>query len=272
VTGPDRKVELVDGGRPGAYLLRIDGDDQSYVDLGDPTRLEFDYVRRMGDVLDVQGPAGQPLRVVHVGGAGLTLPRYVAATRPGSVQVVLEPDERVTALVRERLPWPRGDRIKVRATDGRSGIEGLRDDYADVVVLDAYLRGQVPPDLVTAECFQAVRRVLRADGAFLLNLSDRAPFAHTRRVVAGLRRHFARLVLTAEPATLRARRAGNLLVVAGVDSLTADALQSRVAASALPYRVLGDDQVRSSFGGGRPFADDASSSRCAGPRDRLDGS
>jgi spermidine synthase len=195
------------------------------------------------------------LRVVHVGGAGLTLPRYVAATRPGSVQVVLEPDERVTALVRERLPWPRGDRIKVRAIDGRSGIDALRDDYADAVVPDAYLQGQVPPDLVTAECFRAVRRVLREDGSFLLNLSDSAPFRSTRRVVAGLRQHFSRLMLSAEPATLRARRAGNLLVVAGAGDLPVDALRSRVAASALPYRVFDDDGVRSSFGGGVPFTD-----------------
>jgi len=257
VTGPARDVELVDAGRPGAYLLRIDGDDQSYVDMGDPTRLEFDYVRRMGDVLDAQGPAGQPLRAVHVGGAGLTLPRYLAATRPGSVQVVLEPDEDVTALVRERLPWPRSDRIKVRAVDGRTGLHQLRDGYADVVVLDAYLRGQVPTDLVTSECFAVVARVLDDEGWFLLNLSDRAPFAHTRRVVAGLRQHFPRLMLTAEPATLRARRAGNLLVVAGAGDLPADALRSRVAASALPYRVLDDDGVRSSFGGGVPFPDQA---------------
>jgi len=251
----DRDVELVAGDRPGAHLLRIDGDDQSYVDLDDPTRLEFDYVRRMGDVLDVHGTPPGPLRVVHVGGAGLTLPRYVAATRPGSVQVVLEPDEAVTALVRERLPWPRRDRIKVRPVDGRAGLEQLRPSYADVVVLDAYRDGTVPRELLTVDCFAVVARVLAGGGAFLLNLSDRAPFGHTRRVVAGLRAHFPRVMLSAEPATLRARRAGNLLVVAGADGLPVAELRARVAAAALPYRVLDDDGVRSSFGGGVAFAD-----------------
>lgn len=254
--GPARDVELLAGGRPGAYLLRIDGDDQSYVDLHDPTRLEFDYVRRMGDVLDVHGTPPGPLRVVHVGGAGLTLPRYVAATRPGSVQVVLEPDEAVTALVRERLPWARGDRIKVRPLDGRSGLEQLRASYADVVVLDAYRDGVVPRELLTEDCSAVVARALRDGGAYLLNLSDRAPFAHTRRVVAGLRAHFPRVILTAEPATLRARRAGNLLVVAGGDGLPVAGLRARVAAAVLPYRVLDDAGVRSSFGGGTPLRDD----------------
>ena len=241
--------------RPGAFLLRVDGHDQSYVDLADPRRLVFDYVRRMGDVVDLQRAPAEPLRMVHVGGAGMTLPRYVAATRPGSVQVVLEPDERVTALVRERMPWRRADRIKVRPTDGRSGLALQRDGHADAVVLDAYLHGRVPRELLTAECFEVVARVLRDDGSFLLNLSDRAPFRHTRRVVAGLRLQFPLLMLCADPATLRARRAGNLLVMASAAGLPVNALRSRVATSALPYRVLDDEGVRSSFGGGTPFVD-----------------
>ena len=93
-------VEILPTERPNAYVLRVDGADQSHVDLDDPTRLDFDYVRRMGDVLDAWQPAGEPLRVVHVGGAGMTLPRYVAATRPRSSQIVLEPAEAITELVR----------------------------------------------------------------------------------------------------------------------------------------------------------------------------
>jgi len=100
VTGA-RPPELVPGGRPDAWLLRLDGMDQSFVDLADPTRLEFDYVRRMGDVVDAWEPTGGAVRVVHVGGAGLTLPRYVAATRPRSAQVVLEPAAEEIG----RAPW-----------------------------------------------------------------------------------------------------------------------------------------------------------------------
>ena len=82
---------MVPASRPGSYLLRMSGMDHSHVDLTDPTRLEFHYVRRLADVIDALTPAGEPMRVVHVGGAGMTLPRYVAATRPRSAQVVLEP-------------------------------------------------------------------------------------------------------------------------------------------------------------------------------------
>ena len=77
-------MEIVPADRPEAFLLRLDGMDQSLVDLGDPRRLAFEYVRRIGDVIDAATAPGEPVRVLHVGGAGLTLPRYVAVTRPRS--------------------------------------------------------------------------------------------------------------------------------------------------------------------------------------------
>jgi spermidine synthase len=240
---------------PSAFLVRVGGRDQSHVHLDDPTRLEFDYVRRMADALDAHGVPGAPLRCVHVGGGGLTLPRYVAATRPRSGQIVLEPAADVTEAVREQLPLPARSGIKVRPVDGRSGLAALRDDSADVVLLDAFDHGMVPAELVTIECFEIVARVLAADGLFLLNLTDRAPFAHVRRVVAGLSTVFPRLLLSAEPATLRARRDGNVLVVASRRSVPLAALRERAASSPLPYRVLDEDGISSSFGGGTPLRD-----------------
>ena len=76
--------EIVPGDRPGSFVLRLDGMNQSYVDLRHPLHLEFEYVRRIADVLDAAAPTGAPVRVVHVGGAAMTLPRYVAASRPRS--------------------------------------------------------------------------------------------------------------------------------------------------------------------------------------------
>jgi len=249
-------VEIVPTERPNAWLLRVDGADQSHVDLDDPSRLAFDYVRRMGDVLDAREPAGEPLRVVHVGGAAMTLPRYVAATRPRSPQIVLEPAEELTALVRRELPLPRHGGIKVRPVDGRTGIAAVREGTVDVVILDAFAEARVPADLVTVEFAASVDRVLTDSGWFLLNLADRAPFAWTRRVVGALRTVFPSLMVSAEPATLRGRRFGNLLVVASRDAVPAARLRASATTSALPYRVLDGAQVSSTLGGGRPFTDD----------------
>ncbi|GAB3663146.1 fused MFS/spermidine synthase [Nocardioides korecus] len=251
----DWSGEVVPAGRPDAFLVRLDGRDQSLVDLADPTRLDFDYVRRTGDVLDAVAAPGVPVRVVHVGGAGLTLPRYVAHTRPRSAQVVLEPDERLTALVREAIPLPRRSGVKVRPQEGREGLAALRDDHADVVVVDAYADGEVPASLLTTGCVEELDRVLAPGGLVVLNLADRAPFPVARDVVAALRTRFAAVAVSAEPATLRGRRPGNLLLVAGVTDVPVEALLTSARTSAAPYRVLAGGEVSSTFGGGTPRED-----------------
>ena len=246
-------AEIEPAERTGSFVVRVGGRDQSYVDLEDPTRLVFDYVRRMGDVLDAVAAPGVPVRVLHVGGAGLTLPRYVAATRPTSWQVVLEPDEALTARVREELPLPRRSGIRVRPVGGREGIAAVRDDAVDVVVLDAFEDGEVPRELLGVEAAAAYARVLGEGGVLLANLSDRAPFGLARDVLAGLRTCFEQVLVSAEPATMKGRRPGNLLLVAGGDERLRRALERSATTSAAPYRVLAGAQVGSSFGGGTPI-------------------
>ncbi|WP_252274485.1 fused MFS/spermidine synthase [Nocardioides sp. LMS-CY] len=248
-------VEILPADRPGCFVLRMSGMDQSYVDLTDPTRLVFEYVRRLGDVVDVVAPPRSPLRVAHVGGAGLTLPRYVATTRPHSSQVVLEPAAAVTELVRRELPLPRRSGIKVRPVDGRAGVATLRDGGADLVVVDAFADARVPASLVTDAFFADLARVVGSTGVVALNLTDRAPFGWTRRAVAALRGALPHVLLTAEPATLRAKRLGNLVVVASRGEVPLDALRQRATTAAAPYRVLDAAAVSDSFGGGTPFTD-----------------
>jgi spermidine synthase len=256
VTDDGRRIEIVpDRDRPSAYTLRIDGTDQSYVDLDDPTRLEFDYMQRIADVIDGHGAPGQPLRCVHIGGAALTIPRYVAATRPRSAQVVLEPDEQVTELVRAELPLPRNSGIKVRPVDGRTGVAALRDDFADVIVLDAFDGARIPAELTTAEFFADLARVAVADGVVLLNLADHAPFPYVRRAVRGVCDAFAQVMLSAEPATLKGRRFGNVLVVASQAALPWETLARRAASSPFPYRVLPYREVAEKFAAKQPFTD-----------------
>lgn len=247
-------AEIVPADRPGSWLVRIDGMDQSYVDLEDPRRLEFDYVRWIGDVLDVAAPEGEPLRVVHIGGAGLTLPRYLVATRPRSSQIVLEPDARLVEEVRRALPVPPRSGIRIRPLDGRTGLAGLAGASTDVVVLDAFVRGRPPAELLTLEAWDEIARVLRPGGLLAANLTDRTPFPEARRAIAGIRATFSDVALAAEPATLRGRRSGNLVVVAGA-SVPVQALARRVATRAAPYRLLAAAAVSDSFGGGTPFRD-----------------
>lgn len=225
------------------YILDLDDMQQSAVDLGDPTRLVFDYVRRIGDLLDVM-PAG-PLRVLHVGGAAMTLPRYVAATRPGSAQIVLEPATEVVERVRAEAPLPPRSGLKVRPVDGETGILAVRDGSQDVVVLDAFAGGRVPESLTSAGFVEQVGRVLAPDGMFVANLVDRPPYPRVRAFVAAVRT-LGDVAVGAEPATLKGRREGNLVVASG--EVPAGAFGEP---SPLAYRVFRGRAVADAFGGGK---------------------
>ena len=235
------------------WMLLIGTTEQSYVDLDDPTHLEFDYVQRIAGAIDLVAPRGQRIRVVHVGGAGMTLPRYIAHTRPTSAQLVLEPDADQTALVRGRLPLPKQSGIKVRAVDGLNGIAALRDDYADVVVLDAFHGAQVPAELTTVEFFADCHRVLD-HGWLMINITDSGKLGYSRRVVAAVRTVFRNVVLSAEPSTFKGRRFGNLVIVATDRAPDLAALERSARQGAFPYRVLAGEALERFVAGAVPFA------------------
>ena len=75
---------LRDADRPPGWELRVEGVPQSYVDVDDPTHLEFAYVRLLGDLLDLAAADGPRSRRCTSAAAPARSPRYVAATRPGS--------------------------------------------------------------------------------------------------------------------------------------------------------------------------------------------
>lgn len=241
---------------PGAWIVRVGGADQSWVDPDDPTHLQFDYMERIARQLDEHAPAGQRMRVVHVGGAAMTLARYVAHTRPTSPQIVLEPDAELTAEVREKVPLPRTSGIKVRPVDGATGLAAMPDDYADVVIVDAFDGARVPGALVAVEFCAEVRRVLHGDGLVLYNVTDTHPFGWTRRVLAGLQRYFPHVMMSAEPATLKGRRFGNVVLAASPVPLPLDRLERGAAGAVFPYRLVHGEHVDRLVGGAQPFFGD----------------
>ncbi len=246
---------LADADRDGAWMLLVDDTPQSHVDLDDPTHLEFEYVRRMGHVLDLAADAGTPLDVVHLGGGALTLPRYVAVTRPGSRQRVVEIDQPLTDLVREHLPLPRNARIRVRHDDARAGLSAQRDAGADVVVTDVFAGARTPAHLTTREFASDVHRVLRPGGTYVANVADGPPLRFARAQVATLQAVFRHVCLLAEPGTLRGRRFGNLVAVASDADLPVAALTRRCAGDPMPARVVDGADIGRFTGSARPVHD-----------------
>lgn len=247
---PDRYV-------PGAFVVAGQGVEHSFVDPDDPTHVEFPYMERICEVVDLWAPAGEQLRVVHVGGAGMTLARYIAHTRPGSRQVVLEPDARLTAEVREKLPLPPRSGIRVRPQDGRAGLAAMREDFAQIIIVDAFAGLSVPGGLVTGQAFAEYARVLVPGGAVVLNVTDARPFDWTRSVLAGASGCFDRLALASDPAILKGRRMGNLVLLAANRTLPMASLTRLAGSAVLGARWIHGDELVRWRGGARLFDDAA---------------
>lgn len=257
---------LADEDRPGGWLLLLDRIRQSYVDLDDPTYLDFEYVQAFADVLDAL-PSG-PLDVTHVGGGACTVARYVAATRPGSSQIVLEPDGALTELVRRRLPFARDARIRIRPVGGREGLAELRPSSADVVVLDAFLGGRVPPELTTAKFAADIARVLRQRGVLLANVADGPPGMFGRRLASAFATSFLHIVMLGDPAVLKLRRFGNVVFAASREPLPLAQIRTASARAMFP-RVVRSGAAVTRWRAGAPPLTDADPMRSPAPPDRM---
>ncbi|MER5743107.1 fused MFS/spermidine synthase [Streptomyces sp. NPDC002225] len=246
---------LPDVDRDRAWLLTVDGAPQSYVDLDAPDHLEFEYARRLAHVVDCAGAPGAPLDVLHLGGGALTLPRYTAATRPGSRQDVAEADLGLLALVGEHLPVPEDSGITVHGTDARGLLEKTPPGSLDLVVADVFGGSRVPAHLTSVEYAHTARRALRDGGIYAANLADGAPFGFLRSQLATFAAVFEELALIAEPAVLRGRRFGNLVLVASPALIDIATLTRRCAADAFPARVEHGAALERLACGARPVGD-----------------
>ena len=258
--GTDGRVELLaDLDRPGSWMLLVDGISQSHVDLDDPRHLDLEYMQRLGHLIDLAAPAGTPLRVLHLGAGALTLARYVAATRPGSRQLAVEADAEVARLVRRRLPvsraQPAAGRIGVRLGDARAVLERLPAGSFDVVVADVFAGDRTPAHLTSLEFTRAAARVLAPTGVYAVNVGDGPPLAHSRGRAAAVRAVFPHVCVLAEPAVLRGRRFGNLVVAGSRGELPLAGLTRRLAADPFPARLLAGGELDRFIAGAAPIVD-----------------
>jgi hypothetical protein len=220
----------VDPNRPGGRELILDTLRHSYVDLDDPTHLEFDYARLIGDTIDVMRPRRQPLDALHIGGGGFSVPRYLSATRPGSRSLVLELDPALPALARERLGLRTGPHLRVRTGDARVSLDGTLPGRFDLAVGDAFGGVAVPWHLTTLEVTRAIRAKLRPRGIYALNVIDYPPADFARAEAQTLGRAFRYVALVAPPELVEGRSGGNFVLLASAVPLPLDELRARIAA------------------------------------------
>ncbi len=250
---------------PGAFELVVDGTPQSHVNLDDPTELFFEYVSRMGHVIDRIGMPGEPVTALHLGAGGLTLPRYIAVTRPDSRQQVIELEPKLVELVRSALPMPKGASIRVRYGDARATLAklpaGLRGT-ADLVVVDVFGGALIPAHVTTAEFYAELAAFLKPAGVLLVNVADGGVttgpnVAFARSQAATLQDVFGHLAVLAEPQVVRGRRFGNFVLTASPSELPTEWMPRILAGGPHPASVLVDRELRDWIAGA-PVVTDAS--------------
>ena len=230
---------IADPRRPSSRLLLLDGREAGEVDLADPRRLGFAYMRRIADLVDAFRPPGTAIDAVHVGGGAFALARYIAATRPRSRQDVLELDPGVVAVAREHLGLRTSPRLRVRVGDAAETLRARPDRSADLVIGDAFDGPHVPQHLADAAFAGEVARVLRPAGVYALNVIDVPPNDAVLAHDAVLRDAFAHVAWVGPPGVLRARAPGNVVLLASAAPLPLAALR-RAASAAVPREQVAE--------------------------------
>ncbi|KQU00534.1 spermidine synthase [Sanguibacter sp. Leaf3] len=269
-------VELVlDRDDHRSITVMLNGVPSSFIDLDDPTNVGFEYMEIMSAVLDDRTEG--PLDVVHLGAAGCAMARSVDARRPGSRQIGIDIDARLLELARSWFDLPRSPRLRLRAGDAREQLATLATSSVDVVVRDVFAGDSTPGHLLTVEFVVDVLRVLRPGGLYLVNCADKPPLSTARAEVATIRaaldsvatdsvpRTDDDLALITEPAVLKARRYGNIVLAATApggprdgDGLASAGLARALRSLAVPAHILcGPDEVSRFAGTAVPLIDPA---------------
>lgn len=246
----------VDDARPSGRILWLDDLRHAYVDLDDPTHLEFNYTKLLGDVVDAMAPAGEPLAALHLGGGGFTLPRYLEATRPGSTSLVLELDPGVVRIAEEELGLVTHDRLRVRTGDARTHLRSIDTSSADLVIGDAFGGRAVPYHLATREFVADIARVLTEDGIYAQNIIDRPSMRFLRADIATMRAVFEHVAALGPARRFDATSGGNTIVIASNAPLPLTELGEQLAARGADDVVLTGDALDAFVAGAPVLTDD----------------
>ena len=240
-------AELVE--RDTGLLLMLDGTESSFLDLCDSSRLDFEYHQQMDAVLAALRGEDGPVRALHLGGAGCALARAWDVTHPGSQQVAVEIDKILAERVRTWFDLPRSPRLRIRVGDAAEVVAGLRPGQWDVVVRDVFNGGSVPASCRSQEFLDSCLRALAPEGLLLVNTAS-MPRARAGAEIAALTSALdgdvSRAVIVGDPATVRGRRRGNLVLAARQAPFTAeelDEVERAVRRLPLPVRTWSLDDA-----------------------------
>jgi spermidine synthase len=229
---------------PGSWTLFVNGVPSSHVDPEHPERLDFEYMRWMACVIRARFGQDQRVRALHLGGGACSMARWLHWAYPDSRQVVVELDARLTVLVREWFDLPSAPLLRIRPGDAGEVLPTLTENTRDIIIRDVFAGDATPESLTTEAFHEQAARVLAPDGLYLLNVGDRPNRANLRREARILRGIFPQVAAIADPAMLKGRRRGNVVLAASPVELPLDAgLKRDLLADALPAFVWDEKEL-----------------------------
>ncbi|WP_432788908.1 fused MFS/spermidine synthase [Brevibacterium sp. K11IcPPYGO002] len=240
------RLEKLDG-EADSYVLHVNGVPSSSITLSDPQRLDFEYLDWMRRIIDVELPH-RTLRAAHIGAAGCALARALNSARPGSKQTAIDIDAKLLDFARDWFDLPRSPALALRAGDGAVEIGKFRADTLDVLVRDAFDHDSVPTTQQTSEFFASCAEAVKDSGIYVANVPDPGDHHLLRDELRGLGEHFAHLAAATEPAILKGRRRGNVVVLASHSELDTAGLDRSLRTAASSATFLAGTDLRSRLG------------------------
>jgi spermidine synthase len=252
---------IADQDNSNGWLLKINGVMSSHIDLADPLFLDFEYMRWMAALIESRWPpkAGEKLRGLHLGGGACSLARYFHTAYPDARQVVVELDGKLAEYVRGWFDLPKAPLLRLRVGEAREVTETLTADTRDFIIRDVFAGSLTPRPLTTAEFTEHIKRVLAPGGIYVVNSGDAPDLKNAREDAATIAAAVEHTLIIADPAMLKGRRYGNMVMAGSDTPLDGDPqLARRLLGGAVPAHIWNDTQVRA-FAANSPVRHDPGS-------------
>jgi spermidine synthase len=260
------KAEVVaDEFRSDAYVLYVNGVPSSHVAIGRPRDLDFEYMRWLAAAIEHFVDAHLDptrLRVTHLGGAACTMARYFADVWPESRHTVVELDDKLAAYVREWFDIPRAPTVKIRVGEARRVTDSFKPATRDVIIRDVFAGQTTPESVATLEFFRSAHSSLAPGGLYISNCGDRSDLRFAKAELAGMAQVFEHVAVISDPAMLKGRRYGNIILLGSDTPLPAEgspeaaALAKPLLAGAVPAQYKDERWTREFFSGANALIDE----------------
>jgi spermidine synthase len=165
------KQATASDGKTPLRALVLDNLTHSYVNLRDPSHIEYKYEKIYAEVVRWRFGNEARFRSLTIGGGGYTFPRYMEVSYPNAQIDVVEIDPEITRIVYRYLGLPQDTKIRTFNEDGRWFVMNCGGQY-DLLFIDAYNDLSIPYHLTTKEFALLLKEIMSPDAILLTNIID----------------------------------------------------------------------------------------------------